>query len=154
MIKANLRGGEASAAALWDEVLGEVDFFLTSGGDVPREGDDTLPERSSDVTDLLALWELSDRSLKTKQMFKTMNVNAHIQCGVPWRLHTVPALFLLLFVFLCISSSIFPFLLLLLRLLLVFVLAFVFLPDDRNVQRDWGRRTGGTGPFLFTVATF
>lgn len=31
---------------------------------MPRDGRDTLPERSSDVTDRLALWELSDRSLR------------------------------------------------------------------------------------------
>lgn len=31
---------------------------------MPRDRDDTLPERSSDVTDRLALWELSDRSLR------------------------------------------------------------------------------------------
>lgn len=54
MTCANLRGGEASAGVLWDEALGEVDFFL-AGGEAPREGDDTLPERSSDVTDRLAL---------------------------------------------------------------------------------------------------
>lgn len=52
--------------ALWEEALGEVDFFLAEG-DAPLEGDDTLPERSSDVTDLLALWELSDLSLQTKR---------------------------------------------------------------------------------------
>lgn len=45
--------------------LGEVDFFLT-GGEAPLEGDDVLPERSSDVTARLALWELSERSLKHK----------------------------------------------------------------------------------------
>lgn len=59
----DLRGGETSAGVLWDDALGEVDFFLAAG-EVPREGDDTLPERSSDVTDRLALWELSDRSLR------------------------------------------------------------------------------------------
>lgn len=48
---------------MWDETLGEMDFFLTVG-DAPLDGDDTLPERSSDVTDRLALWELSDRSLR------------------------------------------------------------------------------------------
>lgn len=61
-IRANLRGGEATAEVLWDEALGEVDFFRAEG-EAPLEGDDTLPERSSDVTDRLALWELSDRSL-------------------------------------------------------------------------------------------
>lgn len=40
-----------------------MDFFLVEG-EAPREGDDMLPERSSEVTDRLALWELSDRSLK------------------------------------------------------------------------------------------
>jgi len=64
----DLRGGEASAGVLWDETLGEADFFLTEG-DTPLEGDDTLSERSSDVTTRLALWELSDRSLRT-QKFK------------------------------------------------------------------------------------
>lgn len=59
----DLREGEASAAALWDAALGEVDFFLAEG-EAPLEGDDTLPERSSDVTERLALWELSDRSLR------------------------------------------------------------------------------------------
>lgn len=59
----DLRGGEASAGVLWDIVLGEVDFFLAAG-DWSLEGDDTLPERSSDVTDRLALWELSDLSLR------------------------------------------------------------------------------------------
>lgn len=59
---ADLRGGEASTGVLWDEALGDVDFFL-AGGEVPLKGDDTLPERSSDVTDRFALWELSDRSL-------------------------------------------------------------------------------------------
>lgn len=67
---------------------------------------------------------------------------------------TLPAFLLLLFVFFCISPPIFGFLQLLLRLLLVFVLAFVFLPHHRNVQRDRRRRTGGTGPFLLTVAPF
>lgn len=57
-----LQGGESSAGVLWDETLGEGDFFLV-GGDVALEGDDTLPERSSDVIDRLALCELSDRSL-------------------------------------------------------------------------------------------
>lgn len=59
----DLRGGETSVGVLWDEAFGEVDFFL-AGGEVPLEGDDTLPERSSDVIDRLALWELSDRSLR------------------------------------------------------------------------------------------
>lgn len=59
---ANLREGESSAGVLWDETLGEGDFFLVEG-DAALEGDDTLPERSSDVIDRLALWELSDRSL-------------------------------------------------------------------------------------------
>ena len=66
---ANLRGGEAGAGALWDKALGEVDFFLAEG-EVPREGDDTLPERSSDVIDRLALCELSDRSLSTTHVQK------------------------------------------------------------------------------------
>lgn len=55
----HLRGGDTSTEVLWD--LGEVDFFRAGEG--PLEGDDTLPERSSDVTDRLALWELSERSL-------------------------------------------------------------------------------------------
>lgn len=59
---AYLRGGETSVGVLWDEAFGEGDCFL-AGGEVPLEGDDTLPERSSDVNDRLALWELSDRSL-------------------------------------------------------------------------------------------
>ncbi len=66
----------------------------------------------------------------------------------------LPAFFLLLFVFFSISSPVFPLFLLLLRLLFVFVLAFVFLPDYRKIQRDWGRRTGGTWPLLLTVAPF
>lgn len=66
----------------------------------------------------------------------------------------LPALLLLLFVFFCISSAVFPFLLLLLRLLLVFVFAFVFLPNNRKVQRDWWWGAGRTGSFLFTVAAF
>lgn len=56
--------------------------------------------------------------------------------------------------FLCISSTIFPFLLFFLWLLLVFVFAFVFLSSHRNVQRHGGWRAGGTGPFLFTVTSF
>lgn len=52
--RANLQGGESSADVLWDETLGEGDFFL-AGGDIALEGDDTLPERSSDVIDRLAL---------------------------------------------------------------------------------------------------
>lgn len=59
---AYLQGGESSAGVLRDETLGEGDFFLAEG-DVALEGDDTLPERSSDVIDRLALCELSDRSL-------------------------------------------------------------------------------------------
>lgn len=59
----DLRGGEARTGVLWDEAFGEADFFLVEG-EMPRDGDDTLPERSSDVTDRLALWELSDRSLR------------------------------------------------------------------------------------------
>lgn len=59
----DLRGGETSVGVLWDEAFGEGDCFL-AGGEVPLEGDDTLPERSSDVNDRLALWELSDRSLR------------------------------------------------------------------------------------------
>lgn len=67
---------------------------------------------------------------------------------------TLPAFFLLLFVFFCISSTIFTLLLLLVRLLLIFVLAFVFFPDHGQVQRDRWRGTGGTGPFLLAVASF
>lgn len=62
MSGAYLRGGDASTEVLWEDALGEVDFFL-GGGEAPLEGDETLPERSSDVTERLALWELSDRSL-------------------------------------------------------------------------------------------
>lgn len=43
--------------------MGDEDFLLV-WGDTSRPGDDTLPERSSDVTDRLALWELSERSLR------------------------------------------------------------------------------------------
>lgn len=41
-------------------------MFFLADGDISRslEGEDTLPERSSDITDRLALWELSDRSLR------------------------------------------------------------------------------------------
>lgn len=35
-------------------------------GDAPLEGD-TLPERSSDVMERLALWELSERSLQRRE---------------------------------------------------------------------------------------
>lgn len=59
----DLRGGEAGSGFLWEAALGDVDFFLVAG-EMSLEGDETLPERSSDVTDLLALWELSDRSLR------------------------------------------------------------------------------------------
>lgn len=71
LMKAHLWGGDASAAVLWDKALGDVDFFLDTG-EVPLEGEDTLPERSSDVTDRLALWELSDRSLQTKHIQMTV----------------------------------------------------------------------------------
>lgn len=64
---ADLRGGDAKAAALWD-VLGDVDFFLPAG-EAPLEGEDTLPERSSDVMERLALWELSDRSLERTRLY-------------------------------------------------------------------------------------
>lgn len=52
---------------MWEKVLGEADFFLLGGGGsgggvAPREGDETLPERSSEVTERLALCELSERS--------------------------------------------------------------------------------------------
>lgn len=47
----------------WVVDLGDEDFLLV-WGDTSRPGDDTLPERSSDVTDRLALWELSERSLQ------------------------------------------------------------------------------------------
>lgn len=46
------------------KVLGELDFFRTAGGGEGSLEGDTLPERSSDVTARLALWELSDRSLR------------------------------------------------------------------------------------------
>lgn len=49
---------------LWEDTLGEADFFL-AGGEASLEGD-TLPEWSSDVTTRLALWELSERSLQIK----------------------------------------------------------------------------------------
>lgn len=41
-----------------------MDFLLIGGGDISLEGDDTLPERSSEVTERFALWELSERSLR------------------------------------------------------------------------------------------
>lgn len=69
-------------------------------------------------------------------------------------INSVPAFFLLLFVFFRVSSPIFTILLLLLWLLLVFVFVFVLLPHHRNVQWDWRRRTGGSGPLLLTVASF
>lgn len=68
--------------------------------------------------------------------------------------HSVPAFFLLLFVFFCVSPPIFTILLLLLWLLLVFVFVFVLLPHHRNVQWDWRRRTGGSRTLLLTVASF
>lgn len=43
--------------------LGEDDLLL-AGGDASLEGGERLPERSSDVIERLALWELSDRSLR------------------------------------------------------------------------------------------
>lgn len=43
--------------------LGEDDLLL-AGGDASLEGGERLPERSSDVIERLALWELSDRSLQ------------------------------------------------------------------------------------------
>lgn len=49
------------------KVLGELDFFRTAGGGEGSLEGDTLPERSSDVTARLALWELSDRSLQTHE---------------------------------------------------------------------------------------
>lgn len=67
---------------------------------------------------------------------------------------TVPAFFLLLFVFFCISSSVLSLLRLLLGLLLVFMFAFVLLPHHRNFQRDWRRWARGTWPLLLTVAPF
>lgn len=49
---------------MWEKVFGEADFFLLGGGGgvAQREGDETLPERSSEVTERLALCELSERS--------------------------------------------------------------------------------------------
>lgn len=42
--------------------LGDDDFLLV-GGDTSLESGERLRERSSDVMERLALWELSDRSL-------------------------------------------------------------------------------------------
>lgn len=54
----DLRGGETSTEVLCDEAFGEMDFFRAAG-EVTLAG-----EHSSDVTERLALWELSDRSLR------------------------------------------------------------------------------------------
>lgn len=48
------RCGEAEARGFWEDTLGEGDFRLLRG-DTSLEGEETLPERSSEVTDLLAL---------------------------------------------------------------------------------------------------
>lgn len=66
---AHLLGGEDRTDILWD-ALGEEDFFL-GGGEAPLEGEDTLPECSSEVTAHLALWELSERSLQSKTGLKS-----------------------------------------------------------------------------------
>lgn len=70
---ADLLGGEDRADILWD-ALGEEDFFL-DGGEAPLEGEDTPPECSSEVTAHLALWELSERSLKSKTCLNLYNEN-------------------------------------------------------------------------------
>lgn len=157
----DLRGGEARTGALWEETLGEEDFFL-AGGEVPLEGDDTLPERSSDVTARLALWELSDRSLEAASIQEVSERTSCIEDLQPQdssraadaaagHSSTVPALLLLLFMLLCISSPIFALLLLLLRLLLVLVFAFVFLPHHGQFQGDRGRWAGSARPLLLAV---
>lgn len=50
-----------------------MDLFFLADGDASRslEREDTLPERSSDITDRLALWELSDRSLQAPRETKS-----------------------------------------------------------------------------------
>lgn len=87
--------------------MGETDFFLDEG-DTPLEGDDTLLDRSSDVCTRLALWELSDRSLKNvastekkeKQQFEESRLNElkhfkRLNCTVvfPFSLCASPRLF-------------------------------------------------------------
>ncbi|KAG5833482.1 hypothetical protein ANANG_G00276400, partial [Anguilla anguilla] len=51
----HLGGGEVMAEGFGGASLGE--------GDTSLEGEEALPERSSGVTDLFCLWELSERSL-------------------------------------------------------------------------------------------
>lgn len=143
-----LRGGEGRAR-VFAKVLGELDFFRVGGGEGTLEGE-ALPERSSDVTARLALWELSERSLRQKSLVRTQCSGSK---GSEWR-KTSPALLLLLLVLLRVSAPVFALLLLLLRLLFVLVFALVLLPDHRQVQRHRGRRARGPGPFLFTVASF
>lgn len=46
--------------------MGDDDFLL-AGGEASLEGGERLPERSSDVNERLALWELSDRSLQVRK---------------------------------------------------------------------------------------
>lgn len=48
------RCGETEARGFWEDTLGEGDFRLLRG-ETSLEGEEMLPERSSDVTDLLAL---------------------------------------------------------------------------------------------------
>ena len=67
------RCGDADAGGFWEDNLGEEDF-LRPRGDRSLEGEETLPERSSEVTDLLALWELSDRSLNRDHTPCTLTV--------------------------------------------------------------------------------
>lgn len=43
--------------------MGDDDFLL-AGGDASLEGGERLPDRSSEVIERLALWELSERSLR------------------------------------------------------------------------------------------
>lgn len=54
-----------------------MDLFFLADGDISRslEGEDTLPERSSDITDRLALWELSDRSLQEPRETKSESLS-------------------------------------------------------------------------------
>lgn len=52
----------------WVAGLGDKDFLLI-WGEASRPGDDTLSERSSEVTERFALWELSERSLQYTQSY-------------------------------------------------------------------------------------
>jgi len=62
----------------------------------------------------------------------TQNSHEKNQLNVDYSI-TLPAFLLLLFVSFRITPLVFRLFLLLLRLLLVLVLAFVFLPNDRNI---------------------